>query len=309
VKMEETFKQPIFVTGATGTQGSAVAQALLAARWPVRVLVRDKNTASACALAALGAELVEGDLDDDLALARGVAGAHGVFSVPIVGMDDDPGLEMRAGKRLVAAARAADVMVFVHSSVARAGDHESFVDWDSGKWWPRYWRDKAAYNKLVQQTGFRHQVILKPAFMMENFTPPKALYMAPHLAQGRLVTAYAPDSRLDVIAAADIAAFALAAFNDPKRFDGAAIDLAATRVTMGELAEVITSVTGKTVKAVHLSPDEALAAGIMQMVVDMQQWNNVEGYRVDLAGVTRWGLPITSLESWAAANREHFNVG
>lgn len=300
---------PIFVTGATGTQGGAVVRALRAAQWPVRALVRNPDAPAALALVALGAELIEGDLDDESALRRGVEGAYGVFSVPIVGMDDDPDLEMRAGRHLVAAARQADVCIFVHSSVARAGRHEEFSGWETGKWWPRYWRDKAAYNTLVHEAGFHHHVILKPAFMMENFTPPKALYMAPHLSQGELLTSYAPDARLDVIAAADIAAFALASFADPRRFDGKVIELAAASITMHEMASAIAAATGKAVTVKHVSAEQALAAGVLQMVVDMQQWNNAEGYRVDLPAASRWGLPLTSLEAWATESREQFNVG
>lgn len=301
--------EPVFVIGATGTQGASVAQALLAAGRPVRVLVRDSTSAAARELQLKGAELIEGDLDNEAALTRGIEGAYGVFSVPIVGMDDDPELEIRAGARLVRLAKVADVEVFVHSSVARAGDHENFVGWETGKWWPRYWRDKLAYNELVQRAQFRHHVILKPAIMMENFLPPKTWYMYPHLAQGRLLTSFAPQTRIDVIAAADIARFALTAFDEPKRFNGAVIELAATRVTMAEVAEVISTVTGKHIEAVHVSPDEALAAGVMQMVVDNQQWNNVEGYRVDLSSVGQWNLPITPFETWALQNKERFDVG
>ncbi|HEX5805916.1 MAG TPA: NmrA family NAD(P)-binding protein, partial [Macromonas sp.] len=201
------------------------------------------------------------------------------------------------------------VTMFVHSSVARAGEHEQFVDWHTGKWWPRYWRDKAAYNALVQQAGFRHHVVLKPAYMMENFIPPKALYMVPHLPQGRLLTAFAPETKLDLIAAADIGRFALAAFEDPARFHGAVIPLAVTRVTMTELARVISTATGKPVQAVHLTAEEALAEGAVPMVVDNHQWNNVEGYKVDLTAVAQWGIPLMSLEDWATQNRENFHVG
>jgi uncharacterized protein YbjT (DUF2867 family) len=59
----------IVVTGATGNQGGATARHLLADGWHVRALVRDDTAPAATALAAAGAELVRGDLDDPASVA------------------------------------------------------------------------------------------------------------------------------------------------------------------------------------------------------------------------------------------------
>ena len=40
-----------------------------------------------------------------------------------------------------------------------------------------------------------------------------------------------------------------------------------------------------------------------------QSWNNVEGYKVDLDAVRRWGLPLTTLDEFIAQNREKFVIG
>ena len=56
--------QTVLVIGATGNQGGATARHLLAGGWPVRAFVRDGTAPAAAALAAVGAELVVGDLDD-----------------------------------------------------------------------------------------------------------------------------------------------------------------------------------------------------------------------------------------------------
>ncbi|WP_157249863.1 NmrA family NAD(P)-binding protein [Nonomuraea typhae] len=60
----------ILVTGATGNQGGAVADALLEepGHWRVRALTRDPGSAAARALAARGAEVVGGDLADAASL-------------------------------------------------------------------------------------------------------------------------------------------------------------------------------------------------------------------------------------------------
>jgi len=64
-------KKIILVTGATGNQGGAAAARLLAAGWRVRPLTRDPASRAARALAAAGAEVTAGDLDDPGSLRGG----------------------------------------------------------------------------------------------------------------------------------------------------------------------------------------------------------------------------------------------
>ena len=68
-----------FVTGATGFVGAAVARALAARGFPLRLLVRRASERKH--LAGLEAELVEGDLNDADSLAHGVKDCRYVFHV------------------------------------------------------------------------------------------------------------------------------------------------------------------------------------------------------------------------------------
>lgn len=65
------------VTGVTGNTGSVVANALLDAGKPVRVVVR--NPAKAQAFAARGAEVATADFSDPAALSRALRGAQGAY--------------------------------------------------------------------------------------------------------------------------------------------------------------------------------------------------------------------------------------
>ncbi|OWT66922.1 hypothetical protein CEY09_15585 [Achromobacter marplatensis] len=99
---------------------------------------------------------------------------------------------------MIEAAHRANVRVIVHTSVARAGDHENFVGREEGHWEPLYWKNKAAVNDMVKKQGFRHWVILKPALIMEDLVPPMADSMFPSLAaRGQFETAIQPDTKLD----------------------------------------------------------------------------------------------------------------
>jgi nucleoside-diphosphate-sugar epimerase len=68
---------PVFITGASGFIGGKLAERVLAAGRPVRVLARRPLPE----LAKLGAELVPGDLADNAALHRGCEGVATVFHV------------------------------------------------------------------------------------------------------------------------------------------------------------------------------------------------------------------------------------
>ena len=77
-------KKIIAVTGATGTQGGGLVRAILAdpnSGFTVRAITRDPNKDKAKALAAAGAEVVQGDLDDVESLKKAFAGAYGVYGV------------------------------------------------------------------------------------------------------------------------------------------------------------------------------------------------------------------------------------
>jgi uncharacterized protein YbjT (DUF2867 family) len=111
----------IAVTGATGQQGGAVARKLLADGWKVRALTRDVDKPAAQELDSLGAEIFAGDMEDRTELDSAFEGAYGVFSVqnfwlPNVGFEG----EIRQGKNVAEAAKAAGVKHLVFSSVGAA---------------------------------------------------------------------------------------------------------------------------------------------------------------------------------------------
>lgn len=295
---------PILVTGATGAQGGAVVDALLERGRKVRALCRP--TSDVASLKDRGVEIAMGDFDDADALADATRGAIGVFSVQLPPAPGDDHGEERAGRNLIEAARQNGVEQFVHTSVARAGDEQHFQGWEEGRWWREYWTNKTAVNEALKSAGFGHWTILKPAFMMENFIPPKASFMFPALAGGVLETAMTPETKLDLITASDIGRFAAAAFADPETFDGLEIDLAGDSLTMEEVALMISNVTGKPVQAHYLSYDDAVAAGIYPGVAENQQWLIVEGYRVDLQKSASFGIPLENFSSWSLRHADSF---
>lgn len=300
---------PILVTGATGAQGGGTARALLAAGRRVRVLTRNTDAKEAAALRALGAEVVRGDFDDAASLAAAARGAGGVFSVQ---RPDSTGqdTERKHGYALVEAARNAGVQHFVHTSVCEAGKHTQFPRWESGYWYQKYWTDKWDIEEAVRNAGFARWTVLKPAFMMDNFAEPKVRGMFPQLPRsGEIATVLRPDTRMQMIAADDVGAFACAAFLDPARFDRQNIDMAVEALTMSEVASVLQAATGRPVKAHTVTVAEAKAGGMHGGWIRSQEWSNEVGYRADIAALAKWGVPLTKFAPWAAKHAASIPVG
>jgi len=107
------------VTGATGFLGRQLAETLLERGFSVRALAR--RTSDLGGLAALGVEIVEGDLDDPASLERAAAGRRLVFHTAGKVSDWGPPAEfmrdnVEGTRHVVAACRAAGVERLVHVS-------------------------------------------------------------------------------------------------------------------------------------------------------------------------------------------------
>jgi uncharacterized protein YbjT (DUF2867 family) len=111
--MSATSESPTLVLGATGGQGGAVADALLARGARVRALVRRPDEPSVRRLTQRGVQAVVGSLDDRVALGAAMHSVAGVFAVTTpfeAGVD----AEVAQGRAIVAAAIDQQVPLSVH---------------------------------------------------------------------------------------------------------------------------------------------------------------------------------------------------
>jgi len=263
-------EKTIVVTGATGQQGGATARHLLAQGWHVRALTRDPQGAAAQALAAAGAEVVSGNMYDRASLDQAFAGAYGVFSVQNFWLPDVGAAgEVRQGKIVADAAKAAGVRHLVYTSVGGAERQTGLSHFDS-KW---------QIEEYVRSLSLP-ATVLRPVFFMENLTSPM---MGPR--DGVLANALRPTTSLQMIAVEDIGFFAALAFARPQEFIGKAIELAGDSLTMPQVAETMTRVTGQPVQFVEV-PLEQVAA-FSQETADMLAWFNDHGYEADIAGLRK----------------------
>lgn len=291
----------ILITGATGAQGGAVAKALLKNGNTVRIIVREASRHSKAAeeLEKSGAEIAIADMEVPTSLEAALKGVYSLFSVQ--DMDNGTDSERRHATNLLTAAFKADVQHVVHASVNQTGNHLQFRNWDN--WNQKYWLDKQFGEDTLRNAGFKYWTILRPVFFMDNFITPKVVFMFPDLAKGAIVTAWDSKIKLQLIAVDDTGAFAVAAFNNPEKFNEQIINLAGDELTIGEIAESITNVTGKNIHIDYVSEPEAVQKGLHPGFANVQVWNNEVGYNVDIQALKGYGLQVTNFSQYLKKNK------
>jgi uncharacterized protein YbjT (DUF2867 family) len=216
----------IFVIGATGAQGGAVARALLSNNYQVHALVRDPTSTASQALKSQGASLFEGDWDNVPALEAAAAGCTGAF-VNVYPLFDDWPAEVRHAKNILAASKRAGVKHVVYASVLGANHYETFYNPDLNTFHENYFRSKRTIEEEVQNGDFETWTILRGATFMSNFLLPSSMYMFPELSkEGRFISGYTPETKLLLIDPEDIGSFGFAAFSNPEKYGGKSIDIA-----------------------------------------------------------------------------------
>ena len=109
-------KPTILVTGATGAQGGSVARALLKSNnFHVRCLTRNPLSDQAIILAAAGAEVIAGDLNDTASLKAAMHDCYGVFGVTNFWEHFEE--EYQQGKNLTDAVKQSSIKHFVFSTL------------------------------------------------------------------------------------------------------------------------------------------------------------------------------------------------
>ena len=277
----------IAVTGATGQQGGAVARKLLAEGWKVRALTRNEEKPAAQELASLGAEVVPGDMDNRAELEAAFQGAYGVFSVqnfwlPNVGYEG----EIRQGKNVADAAKAAGIQHLVYSSVGSAHRGMGQKHFDS-KW---------EIEQYIHSLDIPF-TILRPVAFMDNYNWTRA-YILNGTLTGRGLQ---PEKGVQMIAVEDIGVFTALAFANPQEFLGKTIELAGDELTEPQTAEVFSRVIGRPVQLVAPTAGSGRYASEEEMQAAFNFFNG-QGYDADIPALRKRHPGLLTFEQYLRKN-------
>ncbi|MFI6294570.1 NmrA/HSCARG family protein [Nonomuraea sp. NPDC050790] len=256
----------IAVVGATGAQGGGLARAILgdpAGEFAVRALTRDPGSERAKELAALGAEVVEADLDAPAGLLRAFEGAHGAYVMTNFWEPRTPEqqqartpaeMELAQAANAARAAGEAGLRHVIWSTLADTrpyfppGDAYRVPHADS----------KADGDRFFAASGVP-TTYLRASVYYEAFT---SLFAPSRNERGELVLALGFGSaRVPAQAAEDVGRTAYGIFREGTAMAGEVVSVAGSTLTGAQYAEALTTALGEPVTYQPISPEAIRASG------------------------------------------------
>lgn len=107
-----------------------------------------------------------------------------------------------------------------------------------------------------------------------------------------------PTTQLPLVDHEDIANFVVAAFEDPAKFSGRVLEIAAQLWTPGEVLVALSAATGKKLSARYQTDEELEAALATNPVAVGQLYQRDMADAVDMEKVKSWGIPMGTFEDF-----------
>ncbi len=259
-----TQKKIIAVVGATGAQGGGLVRAILAdpsGGFAARAITRDAGSDKARELAALGAEVVAADVDDEKSLERAFAGAYGVYCVTFFWAHFKPELELSQARNMAQAAKAAGVSHVVWSTLE---DTRGIVAPDSmptlmGKYKVPHFDAKGEADQYFRDSG------VPTTFLYASYYWDNLIYFGAGPSKGPdgvlAFTLPTGDAKMGGVAAEDIGKVAYGIFKAGSKYAGRKVGVAGEHLTGAQMAAKLSRALGKEVRHNAMSPEAYRALG------------------------------------------------
>lgn len=284
----------ILVVGATGSVGRMIVQQLLARGKSVRILVRPHSEYQS--LVALGAQPVIGDLKDRASLDRACEGQSTVIttanSAQRGGEDNVENVDLNGNRNLIDAAKAAGVRHFIFLS-AQGVDPNSPVP---------FVQAKAHTESHLRQSGMNYTILRPNIFMGVWF----GVIIGLALQNNQPATLIGSgDKKHTFIAEPDVAAFAVAAVDNPAAINQILILGGPEAVSWNEIFTTAGRVLGRDLEVRRIAPTEPIPfvpqdAGYT--MGGLMAYLDTYESPVEMAGMSeQYGVPLTSVEQFMRA--------
>jgi uncharacterized protein YbjT (DUF2867 family) len=278
----------IFIAGATGNQGGAVARNLVRNGFSIKALTRNPASAKAQKLKEINAEIIKGDLDDPDTYRRHLKGVRGVFCV--LGFENGKEKEIQQGITLANLAKENAVSHFLYSSVIGCDLRTGVPHWES----------KFVIENHIKKIGLPYTII-RPAALYENFLIPQ---VRSRLLKDKLVLPADKNKVQQYISVEDIGRISTTLFMNPETYTSKTINLAVEQMDGLQLAGTFSKVSGKETKYQKL-PKLITRLAMGKDLYKMFRWINENDvvFVKDLNAFKKEFPGLLSLEEWI---RLHF---
>ena len=318
--MTQSATKVIAVVGATGAQGGGLIRAILAhpdGGFSARAITRDPNSEKAQALAALGVEVVAGDLDDEASLVAAFTGAYGAYCLTNFWEHFSADKEIEQAGVLARATKAAGVSHVIWSTLEDVRDYVALDDDRMptilGKYKVPHFDAKGEANHLFSDAGVP-TTLLNTSFYWENL-----IYfgMGPQRGEDGTLSITFPlgDAKLAGIAAGDIGACAYGVFAAGEKFIGQTVSIAGGHLSGAEMAASLSAALGEEVRYNAVSPDAYRAFGFpaAEELGNMFQFNAEfsDEYcaKRDLDATRALNPGLHSFDAWLEENASKLPLG
>jgi uncharacterized protein YbjT (DUF2867 family) len=286
-------RKTILVTGATGKQGGALIQQLLAqpdtAGFNIVAVTRHTSSPSAQKLSAnFNVMVVAGDMKNPDAIFRAIGPVWGVYSVQI--NSDD---EVQQGVAMVDAAVAHGVSHFIYSSSDRGGPEKSPNNPTNVKNFAAKFRiEKHLEEKAAASKQNMTYTILRPVTFMDNITTDV------HGQGFARMWEQMGDKKLQCVATKDIGWFAADSFMHPEENRNVALTLVGDELTQKQADALFVDAVGSHMPLAPCPIASAVKFFLKDTVGDMFRWFEHEGYGGDVAECRRKYPQMTDFAAW-----------
>jgi len=255
-----TSKKIIAVMGATGAQGGGLVRAILDdsdGGFAVRAITRNAGGDRAKALASLGAEVVEADVDDAESLKSAFEGAYGAYCVTFYWEHFSPQKELAQAGNMAAAASHAGLEHVIWSTLEDTRQWVPLSDDRMPTLMEKYkvphFDAKGEANALFTSRG------VPVTFLLTSFYWDNLIHfgMGPKPGtDGKLVfTLPMGDRKLPGIASEDIGRCAYGIFRKGRDYIGRTVGITGGHLTGEEMADSLSKALGREVVYNAITPE------------------------------------------------------
>jgi uncharacterized protein YbjT (DUF2867 family) len=245
-------KKIITVFGATGAQGGGLVRAIAtdtSSEFAVRAVTRDINSDKAKALAALGAEVVYGDLGDAASVHKALEGAYGAFFVTFFWAHFSPDQEKAEAALFAKAAKEAGIKHAIWSTLEDTRElvplHDDRMPTLMEKYKVPHFDAKGESNKQFIDAGVP-TTFLHASFYWDNFI---SFGAGPKRGEdGKLaLTLPIGDANMAGIGAEDIGKCAYGIFKTGQEYIGKNVGVAGEHLSGKQMADALGKALGEPV--------------------------------------------------------------